>query len=77
MTYHEAAALSPCQPQILADGTRPASQSGLATMLRNCDPSVLRETLASMADAHGFSWDADAMLRRVTDRIVLVFVEKL
>ena len=77
MTYEEAIALSPTRAQILADGSRPSSQSGLADLLRIIDPHVLRDMLAEIADAHAFSWDADAMLRRVGQHIVLTAAAKL
>ena len=76
MTHDEAVALSPTRAQVLADGSRPASQSGLADMLRAVDPTMLRDTLAAMADAHGFSWDAYTALGRVGRHLILKMVAK-
>lgn len=38
-------------------------------MLRDADPVMLRDLLAEIAEHHAFSWDADAMLRRVADEV--------
>ena len=64
-------ALSPQRAACLVDGSRPASQSELASLLRHVDPVALRDLLAEIADQHAFAWDAYSMLGRVGGDLAL------